>query len=268
MAVSTQRFADRVENYIRYRPGYPAGVLDILRREAGLTAQTVIADIGSGTGISSELFLKQGHVVYGVEPNDEMRQAAERLLAKYPNFRSVKGTAESTTLADDSVELVVAGQAFHWFDQAASRREFRRILRPTGRVVLLWNTRRTDSSPFLREYEALLQKFGTDYGAVRHDQLDLQQLAAFFAPGTYRRFALENEQRFDWEGLRGRLLSSSYVPAEGQPNYQAMLDELRKMHEEHQVNRVVQFEYETEIHVGEPGERATGVTPRLACIPH
>jgi SAM-dependent methyltransferase len=256
MADATARFSNRVEHYIRYRPGYPAGVLDVLRREVGLTGDSVLADVGSGTGLSSELFLKNGNRVFGVEPNDEMRQAAERLLDGCPNFRSVRGTAEATTLPDQSIDLVVAGQAFHWFDRDAARVEFRRILKPAGHVVLLWNTRRTDVSPFLREYEALLQCFGTDYAAVRHDQLDRQQLTAFFAPGTYRQFTLDNEQRFDWDGLRGRLLSSSYVPAEGHPCYQPMLDALRRMFDQHQSGGVVGFEYDTEIHLG-----SLGITP-------
>jgi SAM-dependent methyltransferase len=252
MADSKHRFADRVEQYIRYRPGYPEGVFDILSREVGLTNQSVIADVGSGTGISSELFLKHGNVVYGVEPNAEMRHAAERLLASYPNFRSITGTAEATTLPDQSVDLVVAGQAFHWFDPAAARQELRRILKPGGAVVLLWNTRRTFSSPFMHGYEALLQKFGTDYTTVRHEQLDPQQLAAFFTPATYRRFALDNQQHFDWDGLRGRLLSSSFVPAAGQPNYQPMLDALRRLYDQYQSAGQVHFTYDTEIHLGMP----------------
>jgi SAM-dependent methyltransferase len=246
----TQRFSNRVENYIRYRPGYPEGVIDILRREAGLTPGTVIADIGSGTGISSELFLKLGNAVHGVEPNAEMRRAAERLLARHPNFHSVDATAEETTLPDASVDLIVAGQAFHWFDQSRARTEFRRILRPGGWVALLWNTRRTNSTPFLRDYEALLKQFGTDYAKVRHDNLDAEQLAAFFEPGPYRRFAVDNFQHFDWEGLRGRLLSSSYVPGEGDVGYQPMLTGLQALFNRYQQNGVVEVEYDTEIHLG------------------
>lgn len=251
MPSATQRFSDRVENYIRYRPGYPEGVLDILRRDGGLTPESVIADVGSGTGISSELFLKQGNAVYGVEPNDEMRGAAERLLSHSPRFHSVNGTAEATTLPDHSVDLVVAGQAFHWFDQTRVRREFHRILKPGGQVVLLWNTRRTDSSAFLREYEDLLQRFGTDYAAVRHDNPSADQLATFFQPGTYRRHTLENEQRFDWDGLRGRLLSSSYVPSQGEANYEPMLTTLREIFDRHQRDDRVCVEYDCEIHLGE-----------------
>jgi SAM-dependent methyltransferase len=250
MPASTQRFSDRVDQYIQYRPGYPSGVLDLLGREVSLTPASVIADIGSGTGISSELFLKHGNQVYGVEPNDDMRRAAERLLAGYPHFQSVNGTAEATTLPDHCADLVVAGQAFHWFDQARAKAEFRRILKGDGSVVLLWNTRRTDSSPFLREYEAFLKHFGTDYGTVRHDSLTAEHLAPFFRPGTYRRHSLDNEQRFDWDGLRGRLLSSSYIPSTGDPQFQPMLDTLRQIFDRFQQNGTVRMEYDCEIHLG------------------
>ena len=147
---SNTRFSDRVADYVRTRPGYPTAVLDILGTETGLNPATVVADVGAGTGLSAELFLRNGNTVFGVEPNREMREAAESLLAGYANFHSVAGSAESTTLPDASVDLIVAGQAFHWFDVPRARAEFRRILRPDGVVVLMWNTRRLDTTPFLR----------------------------------------------------------------------------------------------------------------------
>ena len=208
----TQRFSGRVENYTRYRPGYPGEVLHILHDEAGLSAASVVADVGSGTGISTKLFLDNGNVVYAVEPNREMREAAEASLGNYPSFHSVAATAEATTLPDAAVDFVVAGQAFHWFCVEEARREFRRILRPEGWAVLMWNSRRTDTTPFLRGYEALLAKFGTDYREVNHTNIGDDVLRSFF-DGTpeYRR--LENVQVFDYAGLEGRLLSSSYVPS-------------------------------------------------------
>src|SRR3954453_5767739 len=180
-ADATRRFSDRVEHYVKYRPGYPPAVLPYLREQAGLTEASVVADVGSGTGFSSVPFLENGNVVFAVEPNAEMRRAAERLLAHYPGFRSVDGTAEATTLADRSVDLVVAGQAFHWFDPPRAAAEFRRVLRPGGRVVLMWNTRKVGGSAFLEDYERLLMKFGTDYAAVRHDRVDEKRFDAFFA---------------------------------------------------------------------------------------
>jgi SAM-dependent methyltransferase len=244
---STERFSNRVEHYVRYRPTYPESVLEILRDEIGLRPEWLIADIGSGTGISAELFLRHGHTVYGVEPNAAMRAAAEKQLARYPAFRSVNGTAEATTLADGSVDCVVAAQAFHWFDVPKTRAEFRRILRPGGWVVLLWNARRLDATPFLREYEALMLEFGTDYKKVRHERIDAQELAEFFGSGPLLARAVENCQTLDCEGLQGRLLSSSYLPAADEPRHAQMLQELKRLFEKHQDAGVITIEYDTQV---------------------
>src|SRR5215475_498875 len=166
---STARFSNRVENYIRYRPGYPQGVLEVLRDECGLTSGSVIADIASGTGIFTRMLLENGNKVFAVEPNREMREAAERLLAAHPNFISIAATAEETTLATQSVDFATAAQAAHWFDLPRARLEFTRVLRPTGFAVLIWNERSTDTTPFLRDYEQLLMTYGTDYQQVRHE---------------------------------------------------------------------------------------------------
>jgi SAM-dependent methyltransferase len=245
-----QRFSDRVSNYVRYRPAYPAVVIDTLARECGLKPESVVADAGSGTGISAELFLRKGCTVRGVEPNREMREAAERLLAGYADFQSVNGTAEATTLADRSVDFVAAAQAFHWFKPEPTRTEFTRILRPGGWVVLMWNERQLDTTPFLRAYEELLVKHGTDYAKVRHENVNAQALGAFFAGGDYVTHSFPNEQRFDYEGLAGRLLSSSYAPAAGHPGHEAMMTALRKIFEQHQENGRVSFAYDTRVHIG------------------
>ena len=246
---STRRFSDRVDNYIRYRPGYPAGVLDVLRGAIGLAPEMVVADIGSGTGLSTALFLQNGNQVYAVEPNREMRLAAERLLGAWPAYHSVNGTAEATTLPDASIDCVVAAQAFHWFDPVKTRTEFRRILRPGGHVVLLWNRRLTDATPFLRAYEKLLENHGTDYAQVRHERIDEAGLRDFFLPG-FRRRTLPNAQSFDFAALQGRLLSSSYAPNEGHAEFGPMMELLRRIFDEHQRDGSVRFEYETEIYCG------------------
>jgi len=243
------RFTNRVENYVRYRPGYPPEVWQVLAERAGLTTTSVVADIGSGTGISTKLFLDHGNTVYAVEPNDAMRAAAEKLLRLAPRFHSVAATAEQTNLADASVDLIVAGQAFHWFRVPEARREFQRILRPSGWVALLWNTRRTDSTPFLRGYERLLLEFGTDYREVNHANVSATTLPEFFgAPPEYVR--LDNVQHFDLAGLTGRLLSSSYVPAEDDLRYRPMLDTLQRLFDTHQQHGQVSFEYDTELYFG------------------
>lgn len=250
MTDPTARFSDRVANYVRHRPGYPAAVLEILRRETGLAPAHVVADVGSGTGISARLFLEHGNPVFAVEPNAEMRAAAEALLAGRAGFRSVDGTASATGLPDRSVDYVVAAQAFHWFDAAAAAAEWGRILRPGGWRVLLWNTLSTDASPFLRGYEALLREHGTDYAAVNHEDTVGEDALRTALGAGFRRRSVPNQQRFDFAGLRGRLLSSSYAPAEGHPRHPAMMEALERLFRERSRDGEVVFEYETEVYFG------------------
>jgi SAM-dependent methyltransferase len=245
----TERFSDRVDNYVRYRPGYPPEVVDLLRRECGLTPQTVVADIAAGTGIFTRLLLENGNRVFAVEPNAGMRQACEKNLAGFSRFTSVAGTAESTTLPDHSVKMITAAQAAHWFDRGRARQEFVRILQPGGFTVLIWNERRTDSTPFLRDYEHMLMDYGTDYIEVRHERTTAE-IDAFFNPSPFREAEFGVRQRFDYAGLEGRLLSSSYVPASGHPRYAAMLQELSRMFEQYQQGGFVELEYNTRVFYG------------------
>lgn len=253
MKPTTERFSDRVENYIKYRPSYPPQVLQHLTQASGLTSQWVIADVGSGTGILAQLFLDSGNTVYGIEPNREMRQAAERLLAAYPNFRSIAGQAEQTTLGDRCVDCITAGQAFHWFNPAQARQEFARILRPSGWVALIWNHRRLDASAFLEAYEQLLKTYATDYEAVKDRNVKVEHLQRFYAPGQFEVATFPNIQTFDFEGLRGRLLSSSYMPNVGQMGYEEMMRSLSQLFETHQVQGRVHLEYETALYYGQLG---------------
>jgi SAM-dependent methyltransferase len=243
-----ERFSDRVENYVRYRPSYPESLPRVLEEETGLDPSWVVADVGSGTGISTVPFLEYGCTVFAVEPNAEMREAAEHLLAGRPAFRSVAGSAEATGLDAESVDLVTAGQAFHWFEPAASREEFRRILREPKWVSLFWNARRTHGNDFLREYEELLERFGTDYEAVRHDA-QRDRIEAFFG-GDFELRVEPNEQILTGVGLRGRVLSSSYVPAPGHPDFEPMLAAIDELFERHALEGAVRLAYDTEIYVG------------------
>ena len=245
----TKRFSNRVDNFARYRPGYPVEIIDLLRKDCGLTKDSVIADIGSGTGKLSELFLKSGCRVFGIEPNQEMRQAGERM--NFPNFTSVEATAEATTLPPGSVDFVTAAQAFHWFDHAICRAEFLRILKPGGWTVIIWNDRRNDTTPFLADYERLLAEFGTDYAQASHRRTDKPEvIRAFF--GVEPRFKnFSHAQHFDFEGIKGRLLSSSYAPEAGQPKHDEMLAELKRIFDRHQKNGIVAFEYDTHVYYGQ-----------------
>ena len=246
---ATSRFSDRVENYVRYRPGYPPEALQALKEECGLAEQQVIADIASGTGIWTQMLLENGNRVFGVEPNAEMRQAGERLMARFDRFISIAGTAEETTLSDASVDFVTAAQAAHWFDRERARREFVRILRPDGWLVLLWNERMTETTPFLRDYEQLLLTFATDYEDVRHERTT-DAVNEFFDPMPFQQQVFANRQEFDYEGLEGRLLSSSYAPGPEHQQHQPMLRELRRIFDQHLINGRVAFDYKTRVYFG------------------
>lgn len=247
---SQQRFSDRVADYVRYRPGYPPALMAWVRDELGVTAGARVADIGAGTGISSRQFLEAGHAVVAVEPNAAMRAAAERWLGDTPRFRAVDGSAEATTLADHSVELVSAAQAFHWFDMQAVHREWARILVPGGLALVYWNSRLLDSSGFMRGYEALLQEYGTDYTAVAERYQDDATMQAWYGAGFSAMTSLPNMQRLDLDALRGRLLSSSYAPLAGDPRHTPMLAALQALFERHAVDGHVDFDYQTRAFAG------------------
>jgi len=246
----TTRFTDRVQDYVRTRPGYPVAVLEALRAELGLQPGHAVADVGSGTGLLSRLFIDNGNVVYGVEPNQAMAAVAVADLGPSGRFHPVDGRAEATGLGEGSVDLVTAGQAFHWFAVPEARAEFRRILRPGGGVALVWNLRRLDSTPFLRDYEAFLRRWSTDYDEVSQRYAEPGALSALFGPAGWREHAFENVQRFDLEALRGRLLSSSYTPREGDPRRAPMLAELPALFAAHARDGAVAFEYDTRLFVG------------------
>jgi SAM-dependent methyltransferase len=246
---ATSRFSDRVENYVRYRPGYPREAVDALKSECGLKLEHVVADIASGTGMWTRMLLENGNRVFAVEPNAGMREAGEQLLAVFPKFTSIAGSAEATTLPDASVDFVSAAQAGHWFDRARSRQEFVRVLRPGGWLVLLWNERETDSNPFLREYEQLLLTFGTDYEDVRHERTT-DSVNEFFDPAPFQERVFAMRQQFDYAGLEGRLLSSSYAPGPGHAKHLPMLQELRRIFQKYARDGWVDVDYKTRVYFG------------------
>lgn len=242
---NTQRFSDRVEDYVKYRPAYPSGMINILEDNIGLNESKVIADIGSGTGLSSLPFLKNNNLVFGVEPNQEMRAAQEQLLQEYPNFKSIDGTAEQTTLADHSVDVIFCGQAFHWFDPALAKQEFSRILKKDGHIVLAWNSR-TINTDFLKEYEQILIRHIEGYPRSNHRNDGEQEIRHFFSPKSMNVATLDNQQLFDLAGLKGRLKSSSYCPKSGK-EHENLMQEINRLFAQHQSNYEVTFRYETKI---------------------
>jgi SAM-dependent methyltransferase len=239
-----------VENYVRYRPAYPEAVLQLLSRDCGLNESSIVADIGSGTGISASLLLSSGATVIGIEPNKEMREAAESLLANEPRFRSVAATAEATTLASSSVDFVLAGQAFHWFDVPKARLEFLRILKPEGWCVLMWNERLDTGTRFLDGYEQILREHSPDYAHVRHRDMDADSLRSFFRHSEMQVASFENNQTFDFEGMVGRVLSSSYAPEAGQPGHEGMMSALQKLFDDTSEGGKVDFLYNTQVYYG------------------
>ena len=244
------RFSDRADDYVKYRPHYSHDVVDVLRQACGLTSQHLLADVGCGPGMLAEVFLENGNRVIGVEPNREMREAGESYLSGYPNFSMVEGSAEDTTLSEASVDFVLAGQAFHWFRPPETRVEFARILKPGGWTVLVWHDRNTDTTPFLRAYEAFLRQYANDYEQVTHKYLaSYEALQRFFAPNEVQLIKQRNEQRLDFDGLRGRLLSSSYIPKSGQ-KHDAMMAALPRLFSDYAVEDRVVLEYDTKIYYG------------------
>ncbi len=245
---STTRFSNRVADYVKYRPHYPAEIIDLLADRCGLTPESIIADIGSGTGILAKLFLENGNQVIGVEPNAEMREAGDEYLAEFGRFTSLDGSAEATKLPTQALDFALAGQAFHWFDRDKARAEFLRILKPEGFAVLVWNDRRTDSTPFLRDYEALLGEYANDYTEVNHKNLHERATFSQFFGGEFVEARFENLQRFDLEGMLGRLKSSSYTPAPDQPTHAPMMQKAQEIFAARQQGGKVTFEYDTRIY--------------------
>lgn len=250
MTDPTARFTERAADYAAHRPSYPPELIGVLAREGVLRPSDVVADVGSGTGILTGLLLAHGNTVHAVEPNAAMAAEAAARLGSNPRFHAVSGRAEATGLPDASCDVVTAAQAFHWFDIDPTRRELRRILRPGGAVVLVWNVRRLDSTPFLREYEELLLPFAIDYRKISAGWAEEKAIARFFAPSAFEMRELEYLQSFGYEGLRGRLLSSSYAPAAGHPKHEPMLAELRRLFDRHQRGGEVAFEYDTRVYWG------------------
>jgi SAM-dependent methyltransferase len=244
----TRRFSNRVDDYVKHRPGYPDALIPYFRDALGLRRSDAVADIGSGTGLLTLLLLDNGNRVFGVEPNEEMRRAAESMLRSRGRFTSIDGTAEATTLTNDSVDAVVAAQAFHWFDHDAARREFARILRPGGWVAVLWNRRRIDSNPFMREYNQLLVERAVDYSRVDHRRVGAGDLERFF--GEYEESSFPFEELLDFDASLGRMLSASYVAAPGQEGHNEIVAGLREVFDRHHEDGCVRWVYTTDVYSG------------------
>ena len=243
-----ERFSNRVKDYVNYRPSYPPEVVELMRREMNLNKDSIVADIGSGTGIFTRQLLEIGCAVFAVEPNPAMRQAGEDFLRDFSNFKSIDGTSENTNLPEKAVDFITAAQAFHWFDREKAKKEFDRILKPGGYVVLIWNERLLNATEFLRDYENFLLEFGIDYKQVRHDKIN-DEVRRFFV-GDFHETAFPNRQTVDFDGLKGRLLSASYVPHHGHPRFEEMLSQLKNIFDSRRQAGKVEILYETRVFYG------------------
>jgi len=247
----TQRFSSRVDNYVKYRPRYPQEVIDTLVSKCGLSASSLVADVGSGSGSLAEMFLRNGNRVFAVEPNREMREGAQRILRGYPGFCSVEGRAEATSLEPECVDFVVVGQAFHWFDVPRTRREFIRILKPSGWAMIVWNEREYETTPFLIAYDRLLQQYAIDYARARHKSVYDTALGSFFGSSGFTEVTFKYHQHMDFQGVKGRMLSSSYTPEPGHPNHEPLMAGLRAAFLANQVDGRVTLDYVTRVYYGQ-----------------
>ncbi len=245
------RFTGKVDSYKRFRPGYPRGILNLLANECALTPQSAVVDIAAGTGRLTELFLEYGNTVTAIEPNEEMRTVCFELQSRYPHLTVVDGTAEITGLSHHSSDFLTVAQALHWFDLPASRREFIRILRPSGWCVVVYNEHHMTGDRFHESYEAILLRYGIDYTVVRRQHLDERALRAFFEPYRMHRHSFPNTQTLDREALLGRILSSSYIPNAVHPTYSAMLTDIDRLFSENQKNGYVYLDYECIVSYGQ-----------------
>jgi len=251
IADPTKRFTDRVDNYVKYRPDYPAEVITYLQQECGLTSNSAIADVGAGTGIFTGLLLNNGYKVYAVEPNEAMLQAAIDQYADNPQFLPISGIAEATTLQPEIVDMIVCAQAFHWFNEQKTAVEFARILIPGGKVALIWNNRLPDADDFSKAYESLLKNDGIDYNKVNHRNIGEINFKGFFKNGQYTVTKFPNAQTFELEGLFGRAFSSSYVPQQDTEAGQKFKTLLEDIFNRYNTSGKVSFHYQTEIYLGE-----------------
>jgi SAM-dependent methyltransferase len=246
---SSDRFLGRVEAYAKYRPSYPAAAIDLLAARCGLRPGADAVDLGSGTGILSALLLQRGARVFGIEPNREMRYYSD--LALSGQFYTESGTAENTYMPDRFFDLMVSGQAFHWFDPQKTRMEALRILKPGAWAALFWNERPKGVVPFLEEYEALLRRYAPEYDAVSRLRAQEDGIHRFFGHAP-ELATFANEQVLDFEGLAGRVMSSSYAPMADRPEHAPLMAGLREVFDRHQREGKVVFPYQTLVYFGQP----------------
>ncbi len=252
---SKQRFSNRVTDYVSARPSYPKSLLDLLSAKIGFDSSWTVLDVGAGTGISSKLFLDNGNAVVAAEPNDAMRTAAEQWLANYPKYRSINSPAESIPLEDHSLNLIIAAQAFHWFDPVQFAKECRRLLNDRGSVAIIWNTFEHDSTPAAVEYHGILRSYSLDFEKIVNKWRQSDLLAqTWFTQESYSYSELRNDQTYDFDQMIARVASSSYMPSRDHPRFESMVDAYRKFHAEFASDGRVTLPCVCKVYLGRPRE--------------
>lgn len=246
---SVSRFSHRASLYDQFRPHYPPELVAFLQERIAPSSGKAIADIAAGTGIFTEQIAQWGNTVFVVEPNRSMRRLARRRLTGFENCVFVDGTAESTGLPDQSVDMVVSAQAFHWFDLTKTKAEFKRIGRESLLVAVVWNLRNTDS-PFEEAYESLIRTYGIDYLRVSQRRMDTEEVLSFFAPDSAEYRIFGHADFLTFTQFCGRILSYSFMPEETSPVYEEMLAALTALFERHQQEDRVRLSYRTRLFIG------------------
>jgi ubiquinone/menaquinone biosynthesis C-methylase UbiE len=237
----TNRFSNRAADYAKYRPTYPAEAIDLLLE--GFTHPVVAADIGAGTGISARLLAERGATVIAIEPNAEMRSMA----APHPSVFFQDGTAEQTNIPTQSVDLVLCAQSFHWFDKKIALTEFHRILKPEGRIALMWNDRNPDD-PFTEEYSEILRRTADHEVFDRGERKSPAHLAESELFENFQTHSFTHLYPLDRDGLIGLVLSSSYMPKEGEA-YEQLLADLQDLFDRRAADGKVALSYRTMVYI-------------------
>ena len=245
---NTQRFSDRVENYQKFRPSYTDETIDYIFHNFGLSRDSVLADVGAGTGIFTEKLVTKCKLVYAIEPNQEMRTAADKRLSSYSSYKSINGTSDKTMIGNNSIDGITVAQAFHWFDIVKTKKEFKRILKKDAYVFLIWNNR-IANTPFLSAYEDVLKNKLPEYKVVNHKNIT-DEIINTFINKDYQKTIFPNTQTFTLDGVLGRLSSSSYTPKEDTKEYHIIKEEIINAFNQYSSGGFVEFNYNTEVYSG------------------
>lgn len=235
--------------YAKARPDYAPACIEWLYGGVGMKPGCVIADVGSGTGIFAKALLARGSTVYAVEPNADMRHAAEQSLSGFPNFYSVNGTAEQTTLAAHSVDFITAAQAFHWFDAPGFKAECRRIIKAGGKAVLVWNAR-IGASELVKENAAVCEKYCPAFNGFSGGLEHIEAAIGRFFDNRFEKKRFTNDLLFDKPKFINRSLSASYAPKKTDSGYAGFVSELEQLFDRYAVDGMLTMPNETIAYLG------------------